>query len=482
MNKRLAVSRNCRIAGLALALVAVTVAVLQHLGLGSTPWWSFALLVGAVAATEAAEIRFVVGSEVWILSLTEVFLAVALVINPGGWIALACAVGVMGLMAGQRQRSIKVFFNTAQFAFASAAAALTSSHFGASVLGAALAIIVFIVVNFLLVALAIQIATSRSMRNLLDLGALIGFAQSLGSASVGLLAGWLTVHAPIGLVGLLVPVGLIWYSYRAQLRQAAETRMFSELASGHEQITGPSTDTSARVIASAAHRLLSGEVELVVLSGESPVRYSTDGGAVECRHVEQTVLSEAWVLEALGSDSLSVGLSDRAPYLVARLGGSTSPNAVLRVVRPVSSVLFERRDQMMASILFRQADSWLAMVELTEARDEAVARAEMSDAASRVIGDMGAETFPALVRLRESAVRLTRLANTATGRDGVGDIVEELHAAERAVASLLGAIAMAADSQLAADDVIELPSGNSMGDNDWTTTGTLDLEAADGAL
>jgi hypothetical protein len=179
---------------------------------------------------------------------------------------------------------------------------------------------------------------------------------------------------------------------------------------------------------------------------------------------------------------MSVGVAERAPYLVARLGSASSPNAVLRVVRPVSSVLFERRDQMMASILFRQADSWLAMVELTESRDEAVARAEMSDAASRVIGDMGAETFPALVRLRESAVRLTRLANTATSRDGVGDIVEELHAAERAVASLLGAIAMAADTQLAADDVVELPAGRSMREDDWTTTGTLDLEAADGAL
>jgi hypothetical protein len=258
--------------------------------------------------------------------------------------------------------------------------------------------------------------------------------------------------------------------------------MFSELASGHEQITGPSTDTSARVIASAAHRLLSGEVELVVLSGESPVRYTTDGGAVECRRVDQTVLSEPWVLDALGGDSMSVGLTGRAPYLVARLGAGSSPNAVLRVVRPPSSVLFERRDQMMASILFRQADSWLAMVELTEARDEAVARAEMSDAATRVIGDMGAETFPALIRLRESAVRLTRLANTATSREGVGDIVEELHAAERAVASLLGAIAMAADVQIANDNVIDLPAGTSMGEDDWTTTGTLDLEAADGAL
>jgi hypothetical protein len=362
------------------------------------------------------------------------------------------------------------------------AAVVVSVFAGSSVLGAALGLTTFAVVNFALVTIAVRMATGRPIRELVGMGGLIGVAQAMGSASVGILAGWLSMNAPIGLIGLVVPVALIWYSYRAQIRQAAESRMFSELASGHEMVAGPSTDTSARVVVSAAHRLLSGVAEIVIFSGETPVHYVANEVGVTSSRGSAELLSDPWIVEALGVDRLATGTTSRAPYLVTRLGSADAPSAVIRVLRPEHAPVFERRDQMMASILIGQAQTWFDMVEVSAARDEAIARAEMSDAASRVIGDMGAETFPALVRLRESAVRLTRLANTATSRDGVGDIVEELHAAERAVASLLGAIAMAADTQLAAEDVIQLPAGSSMGEDDWTTTGTLEFEAADGAL
>ena len=475
-------SRNQRIYVTAAALTAATAALTYINGWGTAPIWAFALLALIVAGTEAAEIRLVVGSEVKSLSLTEVVLGAALVVSTGGWIAPATMVAVAVLMTAQRDKPVKVIYNTMVFGFSAATAVVVSKWLGSSVLGASGGAAAFSLINFLLVTVAIRLATQRTFRELVSLGGILGVLQSFGGASVGVLAGWLILNAPIGLTGLAIPIALIWHTYRAQVRQAAESRMFSELATGHENLTGRSTDTSARVVVSAAGRLLTGDVEMIVLSGESPVSYITVGDAVVSQRVDQSALSAPWVLEALGRPDLSVGVQDRSPYLVTQLGHPGSPAAVLRVVRPTNSVLFERRDQMMASILIRQAESWLAVVELTEARDEAVARAEMSDAASRVIGDMGAETFPALLRLRESAVRLTRLANTATSRDGVGDIVEELHAAERAVASLLGAIAMAADTQMAADDVVQLPTGSSMGEDDWTTTGTLDLEAADGAL
>jgi hypothetical protein len=75
--------------------------------------------------------------------------------------------------------------------------------------------------------------------------------------------------------------------------------------------------------------------------------------------------------------------------------------------------------------------------------------------------------------LRESADRLARLAETAGGAD---DIVEELHLVERAVASLLGAIALAAEP-----DLVGVTAGNRITDapppsrpaTDWTTTGIL---------
>ncbi|MCU1678946.1 MAG: hypothetical protein JWM93_3704 [Frankiales bacterium] len=473
-------TRASRIALLSGVVASGAVTGLVSVGWGAAPWWAFVAMTATIVFTEVADIRLVVGKQVWAFSLTETFLGAALILAPGGWLAVSVAVAVAGVMAQRRGGSLKVAFNGAQFALATIGGVAICHSLGDGVNGASVGVLSFSVINFLLVAVAISTASGWNLRRMINASAAVEVFHSLGNASVGLLGGWLAVHAPFGLIALAVPLYLLWLSYRQQARQSAEAHMFAELAQGQERVAGPSTDTSARVVVAAANRVLEGTSELLVLTDE-PVHYRDIDGSVSFQRADSNSLSLGWVLEALGSAGLAVGRDGNAPYLVARLGGPDRPLAVLRVVRPANAPVFERRDEMMASILIGQAESWFAMVELTEARDEAVARAEMSDAASRVIGDMGAETFPALQRLRESAVRLTRLANTATSRDGVGDIVEELHAAERAVASLLGAIAMAADTQLAADDVIELPAGSSMGDDDWTTTGTLDLEAADGA-
>jgi hypothetical protein len=69
--------------------------------------------------------------------------------------------------------------------------------------------------------------------------------------------------------------------------------------------------------------------------------------------------------------------------------------------------------------------------------------------------------------LRESADRLARLAESSGAID---DIVEELHLVERAVASLLGAIALAAEPELLLPPGV-LPTPRTA--DDWTTTGVL---------
>jgi hypothetical protein len=59
----------------------------------------------------------------------------------------------------------------------------------------------------------------------------------------------------------------------------------------------------------------------------------------------------------------------------------------------------------------------------------------------------------------------------------VGEIVDELYSVERAVASLLGAIALAADPEITALDAGQpstadaVPSQRAV--TDWTTTGVL---------
>ena len=81
--------------------------------------------------------------------------------------------------------------------------------------------------------------------------------------------------------------------------------------------------------------------------------------------------------------------------------------------------------------------------------------------------------------LRESANRLARLATNDGGPTAVGEIVDELYAVERAVASLLGAIALAADPDLTAMDGLGTGRGDSPAPRavtDWTTTGVLTNE------
>jgi hypothetical protein len=302
---------------------------------------------------------------------------------------------------------------------------------------------------------------------------------------MGLLAAWLTLNAPIGLLALVVPCALIWVSYDQQTRQALETRLFTELAEGQERVSGRSSDASARVVLTAAARMFGGDAEMVLMTADGPVRYIGDDRSVMRARVEQDVFDEAWVLRALGARAVTTGVDEGRPYCSAVLGDVQAPMAVLIARRPVDGQPFDRREQTMAGVLMRQAASWLSVAELTESRDEALEMAEAATEAARALGDMGANTWPAMVSLRESATRLSRLATMPEGPDPVGDIVGELHATERAVASLLGAIALAADPELArAMDSHELAMPDSKpahvpDDDVWTTTGVLEVEVAD---
>ena len=246
-------------------------------------------------------------------------------------------------------------------------------------------------------------------------------------------------------------------------------------------MSGRSTDGSARVVLTAAARLFGGDVEMVLMTADGPVRYVGDDRNVLRQRVEQDVFSEPWVVRALGSKVVTTGVEDGRPYCSAVLGDVQAPMAVLVTRRPAGAETFDRRAQTMAGVLIRQAASWMSVAELTESRDEAIERAEAASETARVLGDMGANTWPAMMSLRESAARLGRLASMPEGPDPVGDIVGELHAAERAVASLLGAIALAADPELAALDTQELaPATTAAADDDvWTTTGVLEVEVAD---
>lgn len=453
---------------LASALAAVVLSVFASWG--SLAWWAPLGLITIVAISEVAVVHLQFGRQRWTFSLTEGALGAAWVVSTGTWSVVSVVVGVALAQVVRSQPRLKLEFNVAQFALATAAGSLTAQLAGGRILGAAAGMAVFFLVNHGLVGVAVSITSRRKLPALLLSSAPLSAVHTAGNSSIGLLAAYLAMTAPIGLLGLLVPLALLWSSYDQQTRRTAEVRLFTELARGQEQATGRSTDVSAQVVVTAAARLLGGaDIEMVLLAADGPVRYAGDEtGVPERRRVDPDAFDEPWVLRALGTRGVATGNQDGRPWCSAVLGEPDAPLAVLLARRPRGAAGFGRREVRLAEVLVGQAESWLSVADLSTRHRAA---SEQAATTARNLGDVGAATAPALLVLRESADRLARLADTS---GGVDDIVEELHLVERAVASLLGAIALAAEPDLAG-----LASGTRVTDaptrpaTDWTTTGVI---------
>jgi hypothetical protein len=233
-------------------------------------------------------------------------------------------------------------------------------------------------------------------------------------------------------------------------------------------------------VLTAAARLFGGaDVEMILLGDDGAVRFCGDEFGIRSRRrVDPAAFDEPWVLRVLSNHGIRTGSDDGRPYCSALIGEPENPRAAIIARRVAGAAGFGRREAMLANVLVSQAESWLSVAGLTAERDDARERAHAADNSARRLADLGADSAPALVVLRESANRLARLAAAPDGDDPVGDIVDELHAVERAVASLLGAIALAADPDLASDiraaaaatPVVQTTRGVS----DWTTTGVLE--------
>ena len=460
--------RSIRSVSIATAAAALTAAVLD--GFGSPAWWALPLLTVAVGVSEVAIVSLQFGRQLWAFSLTEGALGAAWAMSTGSWTTVAVLMGVLVAQTVLGRPPLKKQFNLAMFAAASSLGSLTAGACGGGVEGAIAGLAIFFVVNHALVAVAVSLTTRRSLVPLLVSSAPLSALHTAGNSSIGLLAAFLATTAPLGLFGLLVPLALLWSSYDQQTRRTQEVRLFTELAAGQEQAVGRSSDVSAQAVVTAAARLFGGaDVELLLLAADGPVRYVGDeNGRPQRRRVESDVFNEPWVLRALGGRGVATGTEVGRPWCSAVLGEPEHPQAVLMVRRSVGSPAFGRHEVALAEVLTRHADTWLSVSDLAARSDEAFQQAESAGQAARVLGDIGAATAPALTVLRESADRLGRLAESA---GGVDDIVDELHLVERAVASLLGAVALAADPDLARTSTELLPSQRPA--LDWTTTGVL---------
>lgn len=462
------------ITGTAALSAAAALACSVLAGWNSPGWWALPLMTLAIAAAERASVRLTMGRQAIVFALHEAFVAVGLVFAPGAWIAVAYVAGV-GLIQ-VRTEWFKLRFNLGMIALSAASGALVADALGGGLAGASAGLLAMHAINHLLVSVPVALTTGQAYGRVLVYSGTLSLIHFAGNASLGLLGAWLAQNAPLGLLGLVVPLGLLWWSYKEQTRRASEARLYAELARGQERVGG-SVDASAQVVVTAAARLLGGtRVEMLLRHPDGLLRYVGDETGVSARlRADADALDAAWALRALAARGVLVGHDGERPYCSAVLGDPERPLAVLVTHRAERATPFTRADAQLAELLVGQAESWLSVAELSARHDAAVGRAEAYGAATRVLGDLGEETVPALAVLRESAHRLSRLATRFEGPDAVGEIVTELYSVERAVASLLGAIALASDAPEAGRKAVTAgPAGPARRDPEWTTTGRLE--------
>ena len=461
-----------RVHAVAAACLVATGLLTVLAGWGDPAWWAVPALAVGVAASEIAVVHLQVGRQRWTFSLTEAVIGGALVLAAGSWAVVAIVVGVAAAQALRRQPPLKLQYNVAQFAVSAAAAQVVAVRID-GVVGAGLGMVAFWLLNYALVAVVVAITSKQRLLDVVGSSAALSLLHTAGNTSIGLLAAHLALEAPVGLLGLVVPVALLWTSYDQQAGRSAEARLFAELARGQEQAAGRSVDVSAQVVLTAAARLFGGaDVEMVLLAADGPVRYLGDETGTPSRlRVDQEAFDEPWVMRALGARGASTGIEAGRPWCSVVLGEPDAAHAVLVARRPAGASAFGRREVRLAGVLAVQADAWLSVSDLSARYEAASGRVAAAGGAARALGDLGAATAPALSVLRDSAGRLSRLADDG----GVDDIVEELHLVERAVASLLGAIALAAEPELltgAPAHQTPLETSARAG-TDWTTTGVI---------
>ena len=224
-----------RVRHVALVSFLAASAITAVIGWGHIAWWAPLLLTLVVGISEVAVVHLQFGRQRWTFSLTEGALGAAWVVSTGSWSVAAVVIGVATAQTLRHQPRLKLEFNVAQFALATAAGTAIAGLAGGGIVGAVAGMAMFFVVNHTLVGVAVSLTSRRRLLPLLASSAPLSAVHTAGNSSIGLLAAFLAMTAPLGLLGLLVPLALLWSSYDQQTRRTAEARLFAELARGQEQ-------------------------------------------------------------------------------------------------------------------------------------------------------------------------------------------------------------------------------------------------------
>ncbi len=405
-------------------------------GWGSAPLPVVVLLAAVVAVAELVVLPARLGPFRRAASLTEGAVAACLLVGNGAWSVVAVGAGVAAAQTVRRCPRRKRELDLGVRLLATALAQAVCAAVGGGLAGAGAGVATFWLLTCLLLSVAVAAVSARPVPSLLLWVARRSALHTAGSAGVGLLAAWLALHAPLGLLGVALGVAVARWAYALAAWRRGEARLFAHLA----QVPGRTPDASAQLLVTAAARLLRGaDVELVVLHGQLARRFVGDEHGRADGPSDVVALDESWVLDALGTPGVRRGREDDRPTLSAVLHRPGQPRAVLRARRTAGAPDFDRQDLRNVDVLVARADAWL------------VTPSDGVEAARE----------PAVVRVRASVGRLDALASRGAS---AAQVAAELHVLERAVASLLGT------AGLPSAGVPQQRSGASV---EWTTTGAV---------
>jgi PAS domain S-box-containing protein len=302
------------------------------------------------------------GSQVELVRVEEALvIPLVLMLDPASAL-IAVTIGVFtGVLASSTRDPLKLTFNTAQLVLSIAAAVVTTAAIAGEpapgfgllpLIAAFLGLLSMFVVNQLLVAGVLHIASGAPMRRLLadDLPLKVG--MWVANAAIGSLLVLPAMEAPGLMLVALVPLGMLHGAWRVHADRAREERRLSELGDAVGGLTGEvSLDRVARALVESAR-------EVVGASG-AEVRLFEDGRTFWARRGADGRVKYGDHHEGV-ADRFDAG--SRVAFTVS-LGGSEGVFGELSVWHDrdpeTAPVAFSRRDRTLLEMLGHQAASVL---------------------------------------------------------------------------------------------------------------------------
>ncbi len=343
--------------------------------------------------------------------------------GPGLWVAtgMAAAVLVVGsrVTGGRRWRSLEYATSSALLQTAVAVTVTCALRYGGlgPIPSALVGLLFATITRHAMSAGGVALTARRPLLGLLLPRLPAELYTAGGNGAVGLLLGWLLVHAPFGVAGLAVPGLLVASTYELQARRSAEAKLFAALAVEQQRASGRSLEQSVTVLMLVAARILGGaDVELLLSGPEGLIRYVGDESGVSGRsRVDPSAFDAPWVRQLLGRSSVRLAADEGRPSCAFSVGTGGATRAVVVARRPLGASGFTRADAVFARALARQAYPWLTpSQEMATARD------------------------PRLEVVREIARRILAAPEPTSDPQWSRLLLDEVHGLERAVAALLG--------------------------------------------